>query len=681
MALRETYPLHPNKVVKKTISYCLVVALFGIFLAIPVGMFLGPLCIAPPIILLAAVYMWQKEYLKVYFYDLADTGLEIKKGVFFPNSITIPIEKVSDVYVDQDLLDRVFGLYDLHFSSASLSSSTLAHIDGLGKPAMEGLRDHLMAVFKANRGEAPSQDAANAGAVAEQGAGQAPLAAYKPAPSGFWVSLASALLTCTLVLIFIDFSLVPFIVVLALPISFVVKKEFDVMAYEVRKDGIWVRKGWLNPSETVLFYRNIQDIDVNESLLERFVGLKSINVKSMSYISATSAKLSFLSANDADGLQDILRRQIEDARALQSPAQTGAPVRQASAPAPNYTGSAVAKPYKNNFMKGHLLGSALAVAFFGIAGLALLVLPSFLGSNFGFLAIVGGAGVFIAFAIACLSVLSALIDNATYTYALTEAGLEIQLGLLGRSKKVIRYEKIQDIRIYCGFVESYFGLVTVCVETGSKDIASEKRAATNVGITMTERVPYLALSDAKALRAKLMGIARISYPGGSPPLRDSVPLSRKKPLKKTVAYVGIAGVQLLAVFLALALATQGIASLAAWALFALIALRTAIFPIIYKYEELYMQKYFYDENEDTLVIRKGVFGWSEIVVPFRNIQSIYVDQDWYDVYFDLWDVWITTVTAASGPMAHIDGVSREDADRLARLLAGRVEKSRKRGRN
>jgi hypothetical protein len=39
------------------------------------------------------------------------------------------MEKVSDIYVDQDFFDRLFGLYDLHFSSASLSSGTLAHID------------------------------------------------------------------------------------------------------------------------------------------------------------------------------------------------------------------------------------------------------------------------------------------------------------------------------------------------------------------------------------------------------------------------------------------------------------------------------------------------------------------------------------------------------------------------
>jgi len=674
MTLRETYPLDSKKVIKKTISNCIGFGVIAIFLAISLGAFLGPLCIVLPLAMIAAVYLWQKEYYKVYFYDLTDTGLEIKKGVFFPNSITIPIEKVSDVYMDQDLLDRVFGLYDLHFSSASMSSGTLAHIDGLDKPTMEGLRNHLMSVFKVNRGEAPSQAETKTGVAMEQSAGQKPLAAYKPAPEGYWISLASSLIACFLLFLIIFPPLVLLIFVLALPIAYVVKMDFNAMSYEVRGDGIWVRKGWLNPSETMLFYGNIQDIDVNESLLERFVGLKSVNVKSMSYLSATSARISFLSTNDADDLQEILRKQIEGARQLQSPAQIGAPLHTASVS--KYTGPALVMPYKNNFMMGSLLGSALLIVFFGIGGLALLILPSFLGGNFGFLVIIGGIGIFLAFATACLSMIRALVDNATYTYSLTEAGLEIQLGLLGRSKKVIRYEKIQDIKIYCGFVESFFGLVTVCVETGSKDIDSENRATTNIGISMTERVPYLSLSDAKALRAKLMGITHMSYPDGEP-LRNRVPLSPKKPLKKTAEYVSIGGVQFLIVFLVLALATSGLASLLAWGSFALIALRTIISPIIYKYEQLYMQKYFYDENEDTLVIRKGVFGWSEIVVPFKNIQSIYVDQDWYDVYFDLWDVWITTVTDASGPMAHIDGVSREDAEKLAQLLSKRVEKSRK----
>jgi membrane protein YdbS with pleckstrin-like domain len=236
---------------------------------------------------------------------------------------------------------------------------------------------------------------------------------------------------------------------------------------------------------------------------------------------------------------------------------------------------------------------------------------------------------------------------------------------------------MQDIRLYCGFVESFAGLATINVETGSRDAMPDRGG--EVGMTRTERIPHLKLADAYALRAKLLDITAMRYPQGKTPLRATMPLSAKKPLKKTVASVGIFGVQ---IFLVLVLAVVLIPQPFSWIAIGLLALFLIVnavsVPVHLWYERLYMAKYFYDENGEVLVIRKGVFGWSEIVVPYRNIQSIYVDQDWYDVYYDLWDVWITTVTSASGPMAHIDGLERADAERLARLLVERVESSRKR---
>jgi membrane protein YdbS with pleckstrin-like domain len=292
-----------------------------------------------------------------------------------------------------------------------------------------------------------------------------------------------------------------------------------------------------------------------------------------------------------------------------------------------------------------------------------------------------GILIFFAVCIAVFSVVSALIDEQTYSYSISESGLSIELGLLSRYKKVIRYEKIQDIKLHCGFLESFYGIANMEIETGSKDIVEggKGRGSTMAMAMMAERIPYLKLQDAYALRSKLLEICGITYPSSQQPLRQALPLSQKKPLKKTVGYVGIFTFQVLLVGILLWLFGQSYLTYIGMGL-ALLALlnMTLVAFIMYAYEQLYMRKYFYDENKETLVIRKGVFGWNEIVVPYRNIQSIYVDQDWYDVFFDTWDIWITTVTATSGPMAHIDGTSREDAEKLARLLLERVEKSRKR---
>ncbi|MFH0755356.1 MAG: PH domain-containing protein [bacterium] len=85
-------------------------------------------------------YFYQRWYFATYFYDLTDDFIQIKKGPITPQEITIPYERLQDVSVDQDLLDRLFGLYDVHVSSATISSEMDAHIDGVEKQSAEGLR-------------------------------------------------------------------------------------------------------------------------------------------------------------------------------------------------------------------------------------------------------------------------------------------------------------------------------------------------------------------------------------------------------------------------------------------------------------------------------------------------------------------------------------------------------------
>lgn len=94
----------------------------------------------------AVTYFYQRWYFAVYFYDLTDSFIIIKKGVVTPREISIPYERVQDVYVDQDIFDRIFSLYDVHLSSATVSSGYEAHIDGLEHTAAMGLREILLKI-------------------------------------------------------------------------------------------------------------------------------------------------------------------------------------------------------------------------------------------------------------------------------------------------------------------------------------------------------------------------------------------------------------------------------------------------------------------------------------------------------------------------------------------------------
>ena len=156
---REQFPLSYRKIIKKTIANTIA---YAIVLLVIITFSLGSagqeafswigMTVLGFFVLLFIIfiltYLYQRWYFEVYFYDLTPDFIQIKKGPITPREITIPYERLQDVYVDQDLLDRIFGLYDVHLSSATASSGMEAHIDGVEKQSAEGLRSILLETVK-----------------------------------------------------------------------------------------------------------------------------------------------------------------------------------------------------------------------------------------------------------------------------------------------------------------------------------------------------------------------------------------------------------------------------------------------------------------------------------------------------------------------------------------------------
>lgn len=154
---REQFPLSTKKIFKKTLASTLVwiilaLILWGILAAtLSSGTDTGGWLAISTVgifgflfFIILVTWLYQRWYWAVYFYDLTSDYIVIKKGPITPQEITIPYERVQDVYVDQDLLDRMLGLYDVHLSSATISSGMAAHIDGVEKQASDGLRAMLL---------------------------------------------------------------------------------------------------------------------------------------------------------------------------------------------------------------------------------------------------------------------------------------------------------------------------------------------------------------------------------------------------------------------------------------------------------------------------------------------------------------------------------------------------------
>jgi membrane protein YdbS with pleckstrin-like domain len=154
---REQFPLSPKKIFKKTLASTLVwiilaLIIWGVLAAtLSSGTDTGGWLAISTVgifgflfFIILVTWLYQRWYYAVYFYDLTSDYIVIKKGPITPQEITIPYERIQDVYVDQDLLDRMLGLYDVHLSSATISSGMQAHIDGVEKPASDGLRAMLL---------------------------------------------------------------------------------------------------------------------------------------------------------------------------------------------------------------------------------------------------------------------------------------------------------------------------------------------------------------------------------------------------------------------------------------------------------------------------------------------------------------------------------------------------------
>lgn len=99
------------------------------------------------LVFIAAAFLFfiVKEYLYFnnYFYDVKDGILTVKKGIFIISQVSVPLDKIQDIYIDQDVLDKIFGLYDVHFATAGFGSANI-HIDGLNRVNSEQIKNMLI---------------------------------------------------------------------------------------------------------------------------------------------------------------------------------------------------------------------------------------------------------------------------------------------------------------------------------------------------------------------------------------------------------------------------------------------------------------------------------------------------------------------------------------------------------
>lgn len=288
-------------------------------------------CIVFFILRIIFEFWYIKAYIKTYFYEGEPNYLTIRKGVFTSTEIHVPYLKIQDVYVDQDFLDRLMGLYDVHIASATVSSGIEAHIDGVDKGVAEGLKHYLL-----NRLQGGSESSQTAATPDQKQEAATPtrvtLSLSKkissdeyPIIDAWWIgsigkAIGSSLISIiamTYIFIKTDSSqMIGFLIYFAIfGLTFIwqiiklalFKKNYR---FEFTPEYLYLRNGIFSMSETHMPYNTIQDVRVEQSFLDRIFGVYTVAIENAVGGTGKAVGLLGLSKQSAEEISTILKNDV-----------------------------------------------------------------------------------------------------------------------------------------------------------------------------------------------------------------------------------------------------------------------------------------------------------------------------------------------------------------------------------
>jgi uncharacterized membrane protein YdbT with pleckstrin-like domain len=76
-------------------------------------------------------FVYEILYYLFFFYNFGERNIEIREGVISRRTNIIHYEKIHNIFIDQDILDRVLGIYNVHFETTGDSPAIFTRIGGL----------------------------------------------------------------------------------------------------------------------------------------------------------------------------------------------------------------------------------------------------------------------------------------------------------------------------------------------------------------------------------------------------------------------------------------------------------------------------------------------------------------------------------------------------------------------
>ncbi len=317
-------PLSPKKFWKKVIGkmagsmFTIIVLGLYVIVAPELRSFIGGtmlmLIVVFSLMMVGIYALYVHVYIKRYYYNCDDQFITIKKGVFAPVEIHVQYQKIQDVYVDQDILDRIMGLYDVHIASATAISGIEAHIDGVDEAVAERIKNCLLGKLKNDHSIPTSTSATEAvPSMAPVSLSSDPKISSNNYPiSKTWI-VADALKFLFIVVapltmmltamapVYLLFALMDnngfrelfvwglliyagIACVVLLAIFFVARLTWVLLwlhnyYFEFLADYIVIKTGVIARQETHLPYKSIQDVRVVQGIIDRLFGLATVAIE------------------------------------------------------------------------------------------------------------------------------------------------------------------------------------------------------------------------------------------------------------------------------------------------------------------------------------------------------------------------------------------------------------------
>lgn len=349
----QNLPLSKKKIIKKTLTSGGMLPMILLLVLFPLISFMGSsldfhigsraalitflVLFVPALIILLIGLGWQYLYYKFYYYNFEQDKAEIKKGVISNATGHVRYHKIQNIFVDQDFLDRVFGLYDVHYETAGESSDFYSHVDGLGKENADKLVKFLNERVQNKDYQAPKKTSVAAEKEIESAiisGNDQKVFTRENIPIEKKIIIANVIVTTisySLLLLFgliyignelgdalkLPISLLGYGFILIPILTLIFRYIWETIWYKnyyfkFDSQGGVVTEKVLSTKTIHVYFNRVQNIDISQSIIERFLGLYEVTIETAAESTGDgSISITGLKKENAEVLRDFLLEQTK----------------------------------------------------------------------------------------------------------------------------------------------------------------------------------------------------------------------------------------------------------------------------------------------------------------------------------------------------------------------------------